>query len=63
MVLENIKDILEKLPINQFVRIHYSFIISKNKIKIIEGNQIQLTSGEQLPIGETYRKLVRNWLS
>lgn len=63
MVLENMKDILEKLPINQFVRIHRSFIIPKNKIKIIEGNQIQLTSGEHLPIGETYRKLVSDWLS
>jgi len=63
MVLENMKDILEKLPINQFVRIHRSYIIPKNKIKIIEGNQIQLISGENLPIGETYRKLVSDWLS
>ena len=63
MVLENMKDILEKLPLNQFVRIHRSYIIPKSKIKVIEGNQIQLTSGEQLPIGETYRKLVSDWLS
>ncbi|RXM48655.1 LytTR family DNA-binding domain-containing protein [Flavobacterium sp. YO12] len=63
MVLENMKDILEKLPVNQFVRIHRSYIIPKNKIKIIDGNQIQLISGEQLPIGETYRKLVSDWLN
>lgn len=63
MVLENMKDILEKLPLNQFVRIHRSFIIPKNKIKVIEGNQIKMTNGEFLPIGETYRKLISDWLS
>ncbi|WP_149206993.1 LytR/AlgR family response regulator transcription factor [Flavobacterium johnsoniae] len=63
MVLENMKDILEKLPLNQFVRIHGSFIIPKNKIKVIEGNQIKMTNGEFLPIGETYRKLISDWLS
>lgn len=63
MVLENMKDILEKLPSNQFVRIHRSFIIPKNKIKVIEGNQIKMTNGDFLPIGETYRKLISGWLS
>lgn len=62
MVLENMKDILRKLPENQFVRIHRSFIIPKNKIKMIDGHQILLSNGEFLPIGETYRKLVGDWL-
>ncbi|MCW3465142.1 LytR/AlgR family response regulator transcription factor [Chitinophaga nivalis] len=62
MVLENMKDMLEKLPTNQFVRIHRSYIIPLNKIKVIEGNQIQLTDGTYLPIGETYRKMVSEWV-
>ncbi|ASZ12481.1 LytTR family DNA-binding domain-containing protein [Chitinophaga pendula] len=62
MVLENMKDILEKLPQRQFVRIHRSYIIPLSKIKVIEGNQIQLTDGTLLPIGETYRKLVSEWV-
>ncbi|MFZ6664800.1 LytR/AlgR family response regulator transcription factor [Peijinzhouia sedimentorum] len=61
MFLENMKDILEKLPDNQFVRIHRSYIIPFNKIKVIEGNQIQMTNGEYLPIGETYRNMVKEW--
>lgn len=61
MVLETMKDILEKLPPRQFVRIHRSYIIPLNKIKVIEGNQIQLSDGTFLPIGETYRKLVGEW--
>lgn len=62
IVLENMKDILEKLPQNQFVRTHRSYIIPLNKIKIIEGNQIQMTNGAYLPIGETYRNLVSEWI-
>lgn len=62
MALENMKDILEKLPSNQFIRIHRSYIIPKNKIKVIYGNQILMKSGVALPIGETYRKLVSEWL-
>lgn len=62
MVLENMKDILEKLPPNQFVRIHRSYIIPLNKMKVIEGNQIQMTDGTYLPIGETYRKLISDWI-
>ncbi|WP_433831032.1 LytR/AlgR family response regulator transcription factor [Flavobacterium anhuiense] len=62
MALENMKDILEKLPSNQFIRIHRSYIIPKNKIKVIDGNQILMKSGVVLPIGETYRKLVSEWL-
>jgi DNA-binding LytR/AlgR family response regulator len=61
IVLENMKDILEKLPKNKFVRIHRSYIIPLNKIKIIEGNRIQMTNGEYLPIGETYRNLISEW--
>ncbi|MFD2942412.1 LytR/AlgR family response regulator transcription factor [Flavobacterium notoginsengisoli] len=62
MALENMKDILEKLPSNQFIRIHRSYIIPKDKIKVIDGNQIVMKSGNALPIGETYRKLVSEWL-
>ncbi|MBC9930151.1 LytR/AlgR family response regulator transcription factor [Chitinophaga qingshengii] len=62
MVLETMKDILDKLPASQFVRIHRSYIIPLNKIKVIEGNQIQMSDGTWLPIGETYRKLVNEWV-
>lgn len=62
IVLENMKNILEKLPANQFVRIHRSYIIPLNKIKVIEGYRVQLTNGEYLAIGETYRKLVGEWI-
>ncbi|WP_343605303.1 LytTR family DNA-binding domain-containing protein [Fluviicola sp.] len=63
LVLENMKDILEKLPSSRFIRIHRSYIIPTDKIKLIDGNQIQMQNREYLPIGETYRKLVAEWLT
>lgn len=62
MVLENMKDILGKLPRNRFVRIHRSYIIPLSRIRLIEGNQVQMTDGKYLAIGETYRKLVNEWV-
>lgn len=62
IVLENMKDILLKLPQNRFVRIHRSYIIPLNKIRVIEGYQIQMSNGEYLSIGETYRKLIGEWV-
>lgn len=63
MVLENMKDLLEKLPPSRFIRIHRSYIIPTDKIKLIDGNQVQMQNREYLPIGETYKKLVAEWLS
>jgi len=63
IVLENMKDILDKLPKNRFFRIHRSYIVPMSKIKVIEGNQVQMTNGIYLSIGETYRKLVNEWIA
>jgi DNA-binding LytR/AlgR family response regulator len=47
------KDILEKLPSDDFVRVHRSFILPFSKIESIRGNTISI--GEvQIPIGKTY---------
>jgi len=62
MTLENMKDIIQKLPSGQFLRIHRSYIVAKSQIKLVEGNRIQLLNQENLPIGETYKEEVLKWL-
>lgn len=62
IVWENMKDILDKLPPQQFIRIHRSYIVAVSKIKLVEGNRVQLQNMNYLPIGETYRKPVADWL-
>jgi DNA-binding LytR/AlgR family response regulator len=54
VINETMKKLLEELPANVFIRVHKSFIISRNKIKFIEGNYVQVED-KSIPIGATYR--------
>lgn len=63
MVWENMKDIVDRLPEGQFLRIHRSYIISVRHIKVIENNRAQLINSDWLPIGETYRKAIAEWIN
>ena len=44
-----------KLPKNQFFRIHKSFMINTNHIEKITGNVVVLTNGNEVPIGRKYK--------
>ncbi len=48
-------EFMTKLSHN-FIRIHKSFIINFNYLKMIDGNQVILENNSKLPIGKSYRK-------
>jgi DNA-binding LytR/AlgR family response regulator len=48
------KNFVEKLPPDRFVRVHKSFIVALNKINMIENSRIVI-DGERIPVGESYR--------
>jgi DNA-binding LytR/AlgR family response regulator len=50
------KEIENYLPAPLFVRIHRSFIINVNFVKIIERGQIRLQNGEALVLGNYYKQ-------
>jgi len=59
---QSLRDLSEQLPRPRFYRVHKSYIIPLDKIRMIDGHLIYI--GEQsIPIGETYRdaffKLIR----
>lgn len=57
----NLVSIMDLLPADNFIRIHRSYIIAKDKVKAINGNQVEI--GDQLlPIGRNYRKDIKNLL-
>jgi two-component system, LytTR family, response regulator len=56
LFLCNIKSFMEKIPDNQFVRIHKSFAIAFNKIDAIKQKYVEI-AGKDIPIGSTYRNL------
>ncbi|RZL15413.1 MAG: response regulator transcription factor [Pedobacter sp.] len=51
--LITLKKVLEMLPLNQFVRIHRSFVINTARIKSISQRKVQMQSSI-LPIGDSY---------
>lgn len=51
----------QNLPENQFIRVHKSFIISKDKIELIEGNRIHIQQ-HIIPIGKMYKLNVNRLL-
>jgi len=53
LTLMTMKKVLEKLPEDQFARVHRSFIVALTKIKSIHNRKVNLTNAE-LPIGDAY---------
>lgn len=63
ITLQNMKSLETELPIQQFVRVHKSYIINLDAVKEIEGHSI-IIDDQRIPIGQSYRdnffKLIRN---
>jgi len=56
--LLTMKGLVETLPVEKFIRVHKSFIVSTERIKAISRNRVMI--GEQwIPIGENYREAFR----
>jgi two-component system LytT family response regulator len=53
LTLMTMKKVLEKLPEDQFARVHRSFIAALGKIKSIHNRKVHLNHAE-LPIGDAY---------
>lgn len=57
---ESLKHFENVLPQSQFLRIHRSYIISRNKILACNGHRIVL-KGIELPISQPFRLLFEEW--
>jgi len=53
--IDSLKNWKEKLPENNFIQIHKSFIINKEFVDKITGNEIYVLAN-RLPIGRTYKQ-------
>jgi len=54
IVLDTLKSLENQLPEN-FARVHKSFILNLDKIEKIDVKNVCLSSGREIPIGETYK--------
>ena len=60
--LTSIQTMENSLPPNAFIRVHRSFIVNMEKIKMIENNRI-IFGKVYIPISETYRKKFNDMLT
>lgn len=52
----SLKAMEEKLPLDQFVRIHNSYIVSVNAVKAVSGNYVELINGTSLPVAKSRKE-------
>ncbi len=55
LTLDSMKNMEELLPPDQFIRIHKSYIINKNKIDFLSRGKV-IVNNIYLPIGDTYKE-------
>ena len=55
LTLSSFKDILDKLPSKEFIRVHRSYIINVNAIRALQKTKVVLDNEVRVPIGETFK--------
>jgi DNA-binding LytR/AlgR family response regulator len=61
VTLHSLKNFIEKLPENRFLRIHRSFAVAIDKISKLKDNELILND-RKLPVGKTFRREVNKYL-
>ena len=62
MSLISMRAIEEKLPSSRFIRVHRSFIVQKQKIKLIDKGRI-IFGKEYIPISDSYKQELQNYVN
>lgn len=61
MTLMNIKALERALPSGQFMRVHRSFIVNTEKIRVIERNRI-VFGNTYIPVSDSYKQAFTNFI-
>jgi len=63
MSLLSLKSLEGQLPEKMFMRVHKSFIVNLQKIKIIEHNEIIYDNGTAIPVSQQYKAKFQEYIS
>lgn len=63
MTLLSMKTIEEQLPSERFIRVHRSFIVNKERIKVIDRNRIVFDNNTYIPVGDQYKARFQEFLN
>lgn len=62
MTLMSIKALERSLPPDRFMRVHRSYIVNTDKIKVIERNRI-VFGNTYIPVSESYRQTFTQYIN
>jgi DNA-binding LytR/AlgR family response regulator len=57
VTLASLKDLEELLPATNFLRVHKSFIVAKNKVQALDGNRLEI-GAHKIPVSRSRREAV-----
>lgn len=60
--LTSLKALEEKLPTDRFIRVHRSYIVQKQKIRVIDKARIVFRK-EYIPVSESYKQELQNYIN
>ena len=63
VILYSLKNLIEQLPTDRFMRIHRSYIIALGHIADASRTSVRLDNGKTLPVGELYRPAFSAYLA
>jgi two-component system LytT family response regulator len=63
MTLISMKTIEEQLPENRFMRVHRSYIVNKEKIKVVERNRIIFDNNVYIPVSDQYKAAFQEFIN
>lgn len=62
MTLMNMRTLEQSLPSSKFMRVHRSFIVNTEKIKVIERNRI-VFGNKYIPVSDTYKQAFSDYVT
>lgn len=61
VTLESLKNLEDLLPVDNFIRVHKSYIIAKNKVQSLDGNLLEIEK-HKIPISRNKRDEIISWI-
>ena len=56
LVRKSIREVLQTLPVSDFIQIHRSFVVALRRIEKVQDNHVYI-AGERIPVSSTYREV------
>lgn len=63
MTLLSLKSVEEQLPSQKFLRVHRSFIVNIDRIKVVERNRIVFDNNVYIPVSDQYKERFQEFIN